>query len=147
VYGLLAEVAPPAGLPSARDAPPSLASARASILHLDLHPFNLLVSETAALTGVLDWANAGTGPAVLDRARSWAILTLDSAARARQHQPGWAALTVGWSEAAGLIDLPAPARAWACRFMLTDLGRRYPPGELRQVNQALAQAEAEAAAG
>ena len=110
------------------------------LLHLDLHPLNILVSG-GRVTGVLDWANAAAGDPVLDRARSWAILNLDPAARARQAQPGWQALTHGWTEAAGLDTIPGWARGWACRFMLTDLARRYLPGDLAHVRDALHQAE------
>jgi aminoglycoside phosphotransferase (APT) family kinase protein len=111
------------------------------LLHLDLHPLNILVSA-GEVTGVLDWANAAAGDPVLDRARSWAILTLDPAAGARQAHPGWQALTRGWAQAAGLDTIPGWARAWACRFMLTDLARRYSPGDLAHVRVALRHAEA-----
>jgi hypothetical protein len=36
-----------------------------------------------------------------------------------------------------LDDLPAAARAWACRFMLADLARRYSPAELAHVQRTL----------
>ncbi|MBV9094396.1 MAG: phosphotransferase [Streptosporangiaceae bacterium] len=148
VYALLARVSRPAGVPPVRNAPSGLiGSDRACVLHLDLHPFNVLVGGNAELTGVLDWANAAAGPPVLDRARSWAILTLDPAVRARRDQPGWRALADAWAEAAALRDMPAMARAWACQFMLTDLARRYPRSDLRHVSEALARAEADTAAG
>lgn len=148
VHALLAGASLPAGLPPVHAAPSGLTGTdRACVLHLDLHPLNVLLSEKAELTGVLDWANAAAGPAILDRARSWAILTLDPAARARQHQPGWRALVNAWARAAALDDLPGVVRVWACRFMLTDLARRYSLSELRHVSEALAQAEADAAAG
>jgi aminoglycoside phosphotransferase (APT) family kinase protein len=100
----------------------------ARLLHLDLHPFNILVSDGAEVTGVLDWANAAAGDPALDRARSWTILNLDPAAQARRAEPGWRALTDGWAESGALDAIPAAACAWACRFMLADLVRRYPPG-------------------
>jgi aminoglycoside phosphotransferase (APT) family kinase protein len=50
------------------------------LLHLDLHPFNVLVDEQGDVSGVLDWANVAGGHPDLDRARSWSILTLDPAA-------------------------------------------------------------------
>jgi Ser/Thr protein kinase RdoA (MazF antagonist) len=113
------------------------------LLHLDLHPLNVLVDPSGAVTGVVDWANAAAGDPVLDRARTWAILTLDPQAR-RQREPGWTALAEGWAESGQLSDIPAAARAWACRFMLTDLARRYQPGELQHVADALEIAEAAA---
>lgn len=91
---------------------------------------------------VLDWANAAAGDPLLDRARSWAILNLDPAARARQDLPGWQALTRGWAESAGLDTIPGWARAWACRFMLTDLAARYSPSDLTHVREALRHAGA-----
>jgi Phosphotransferase enzyme family len=141
VHGLLAAVPAPAGLRSA----PGASGDGARLLHLDLHPLNLLVSDDGSLTGVLDWANAASGDPVLDRARSWSIMTLDPAAVARQARPGWLALAEGWAESGGLRDIPA-ARALACRFMLSDLAGRYSPGELRHVSEALNDALGEAGA-
>jgi Ser/Thr protein kinase RdoA (MazF antagonist) len=117
------------------------ADGQALLLHLDLHPLNILVSG-GEVTGVLDWANAAAGDPMLDRARSWTILNLDPAARARQAHPGWQALTRGWAQTAGLDTIPGWARAWACRFMLTDLARRYWPADLGHVRDALRHAEA-----
>jgi aminoglycoside phosphotransferase (APT) family kinase protein len=137
----------PVGLPPAPAAPGSAAAARGSgaagsapgparVLHLDLHPFNILLTPDGALAGVLDWANAAAGDPVLDQARTWAILTLDPAARARRAEPGWRSLTDGWLEAGGLGAVPAWARVWACEFMLADLARRYPPPELEHIRRA-----------
>jgi hypothetical protein len=77
--------------------------------------------------------------------RTWTILTLDPAACTRRAQPEWRAPVEGWAEAGGLRDLPAALRAWACRFMLRDLARRYSPGDLKHVSRALRQADAAAA--
>ena len=60
-------------------------------------------------------------------------------ARDAQALPGWAALAGGWAEAGRLDDLPAAARAWACRFMLADLASRYPPSGLAPIRAALDQ--------
>jgi aminoglycoside phosphotransferase (APT) family kinase protein len=142
IYAPLSTVAAPAPLPRA-PAPPGGATA-AAVLHLDLHPLNILV-QGSEITGVLDWANAAAGDPVLDRARSWSILNLDPAARAAQAQPGWLALAEGWAESGALHAIPAWARALACRFMLTDLAGRYSPDELAHVRHALHQAETAAA--
>lgn len=137
VHDLLAGVPAPAGLRTVPGAPGTDGPAR--LLHLDLHPLNVLVSDDGAVvTGVLDWANAAAGDPVLDRARTWAILNLDpmanSAARAL---PSWAALSGGWSQAGRLDDLPAAARAWACRYLLADLASRYSPAELAHARRVL----------
>lgn len=143
MHARLAGVPAPDGLRAVADAPEDLGGGCAArLLHLDLHPLNLLVSAEGTLTGVLDWANAAAGPPVLDRARTWAILTLDPAARALRASPLFRALAAGWTEAAALDTVPAAARAWACRFMLIDLAGRYSPADLTHVRQALAEAEA-----
>jgi hypothetical protein len=69
----------------------------------------------------------------LGRARTWTILTLDPAAVARRHQPGFADLIEGWITGAQLDQTPAVARAWACRYMLDDLAHRYPPTTLAPI--------------
>jgi hypothetical protein len=148
VHARLAMVAAPAGLrtvpgapvPAGRGSPATEPQPR--VLHLDLHPFNILLGADGALAGVLDWANAAAGDPVYDRARTWAILTLDPAARARQAHPGWRLLSEGWMAANELGDVPAGARAWACEFMLSDLTRRYAPADLAHVSQALNQSRA-----
>jgi Ser/Thr protein kinase RdoA (MazF antagonist) len=138
VYDVLAGVAAPAGLRAAPGAPGPAGRGPARLLHLDLHPLNLLVTEDGTeVTGVLDWANTHAGDPVLDRARSWAILTLDPMAREARALPGWAALVDGWTEAGRLDQIPAAARAWGCQFMLIDLAGRYPPAELAPVRRTL----------
>jgi aminoglycoside phosphotransferase (APT) family kinase protein len=44
----------------------------ASLLHLDLHPDNVLLSPAGPI--VIDWTNAGSGPPALDVALTWTIL-------------------------------------------------------------------------
>jgi Ser/Thr protein kinase RdoA (MazF antagonist) len=140
VYDLLAGVPAPAGLGAAPGVGSPVGAGPAQLLHLDLHPLNVLVSDDgSAVTGVLDWANTAAGDPVLDRARTWAILSLDPMARAAHTLPGWAALAGGWSETGRLADIPPAARAWACRFMLADLASRYPPAELAHVRRTLDQ--------
>jgi hypothetical protein len=102
----------------------------------------LRVGQPAALDTELMAATAAAGvvpvPRVIERARTWATLTLDPAARARHASPGWRELMAGWMEAADLDEIPPAARAWACRYMLRDLSRRDSPAELEHVQEALA---------
>lgn len=110
------------------------------LLHLDLHRFNVLIDGDAGC-GVLDWTNAAAGHPVVDRARSFSILTLDPAEVARRVDPRWVALTDGWIDGGELRNLPAPAMAWASRFMLDDLSKRYDIQQLAAVAAALEHAE------
>ena len=131
LHDALADVAGPPGL---RDAPGADSRDR-RLLHLDLHPFNVLVNDDGEPTGVIDWANAAAGDPELDRARTWSLLTLDPAARELGHRPGWATLTEHWLQAGRLHALSAAARIWACRFMLADLAARHTRAELAHIRR------------
>jgi Phosphotransferase enzyme family len=133
LHDALAQVVSPAGL---REAPGANCTER-RLLHLDLHPFNVLVEADGEPTGVIDWANAAAGDPELDRARTWSLLTLDPAARAIADRPGWLALTEHWLEAGRLHDLSEEARAWACGFMLADLAARHSDAELAHIRDAI----------
>jgi hypothetical protein len=137
LHDALAHVAAPAGV---RDAPDAGGSAR-RLLHLDLHPFNVLVDDDGEPTAVIDWANAAAGEPELDRARTWSLLTLDPAARALDQHPGWAALTEHWLDAGRLRGLSSAARMWACRFMLHDLAGRHAPAEVAHIHDAIGRAD------
>jgi hypothetical protein len=143
-HALLAEIPAPAVL---RSVGTPERDTEARLLHLDLHPFNVLVDDTGAVTGVIDWANAAAGAPVLDRARSWSILTLDPGALSLQSNAGWVTLTDAWMAEGRLTSLPASARAWACEFMLDDLAKRHSAPALVHVVQALSDARAEGHAG
>jgi len=133
LHDALADVDCPPGV---RDAPGADCRER-RLLHLDLHPFNVLVDDDGEPTGVIDWANAAAGDPELDRARTWSVLTLDPAVRELERKPGWATLTDHWLQAGRLHALPAPARIWACTFMLTDLAARYSGTELAHIRHAM----------
>jgi Ser/Thr protein kinase RdoA (MazF antagonist) len=95
VHALLAGVPAPAGLRAVPGPDRGTPAGRPRVLHLDLHPLNILADASGDVTGVLDWANAAAGDPDLDRARTWTILTLDPAARARRGEPGWARAVPG----------------------------------------------------
>jgi len=119
------------GLPARRDA----------LIHLDYHPANVL-TDGAAITGIIDWANTAAGDPRADLARTLTILRLDA------QRPGFlppllrAALLrfdLGWREgyarASGLaVDASlAPFYAWAALAMVRDLDGRRDPSFLRRV--------------
>lgn len=117
------ELGPPDGwmLPSGHEPP-----AGESLLHLDFHWLNVLIDGTE-ISAVLDWENARRGPAVLDQARTWALLTVE---------PSLAELTAsdraitrtfaaGWMAGYGIDSIPEWATTWAAAAMLADLTPRY----------------------
>lgn len=136
LHARLAAVPAPDGLPVVATDPETPPSSAHSVLHLDLHLFNVLVDDDSAeVTGVLDWANTAAGDPDLDRARSWSILTQDPHVRPYRDHPVWIAFVEGWAAAAELATIPVSARLWAARFMLADLGGRVPPGDLARVER------------
>jgi Ser/Thr protein kinase RdoA (MazF antagonist) len=142
VHPALARVAAPDLLPPAAElVTPSVGAAKAvrgdRLLHLDLHPFNVLVDDGEQVSGIIDWANAAAGNPDLDRARSASIFRWDPAAGARRADPAWAALYDGWEEAGGLLDLPRAALVWAGKYMLADLASRYNEDQLSEISKAL----------
>lgn len=149
LHARLAAVPAPTGLPVVRAEPHAERAgspAHDTVLHLDLHLFNVLVDDGAAgVTGVLDWANAAAGDADLDRARSWSILTQDPQTLPYRDNPVWIAFVEGWCAAADVETIPASARLWAARFMLTDLAHRVPSEDLAHVERLVLALEREIA--
>lgn len=113
LHDRLAVVPPPAGLESPF-------GDGGSVLHLDLHPFNVLLGPDGPV--VIDWCTAVRGPSAADRAYTWVVMSTatkpypdlpdDLYARARQ----------AFTDA--LLDgADDPARAWiaaAARRRLVD---------------------------
>jgi aminoglycoside phosphotransferase (APT) family kinase protein len=59
------------------------ASKNCTLLHLDYHPLNVLTDGTQ-ITAVLDWANARSGDARADVARTYTILAVQPLGPGRQ---------------------------------------------------------------
>ena len=102
------------------------AAERDALLHLDLHPMNVLV-QGREVTAVLDWANARPGDPRADLARTASILRFaplpagSAAPLARVLEAGWRR---GYREAAGPTRGMAPFYAWAATAMVNDLSPR-----------------------
>lgn len=87
----------------------------------------------------LDRTNIAAGLAVLERARTWSILTLDPAAIPLHAEPHFGAMLEGWSHTADFEHLPAAARVWACQVMLGVTSTlATPPTRLAHVRRRLA---------
>jgi hypothetical protein len=68
LHATLARVVAPVAVPPVEPEPAaSLLDRPRGLLHLDLHPFNVLVDADDEVSGVLDWANAAAGDPLLDR--------------------------------------------------------------------------------
>jgi Ser/Thr protein kinase RdoA (MazF antagonist) len=121
-----------AGLPDGR-----------ALLHLDWHPLNLLVDAHGEIRGIVDWDNARRGHAVLDVARTHAILTLDPgvATLPAEFRASLPAFLDAWAAGYGLrLDaIPAACRLWAARVMLADLEPRHAstPAALEPIRRAI----------
>ena len=100
---------------------------RAALLHLDYHPLNIMVADTA-VSGVLDWANAHVGDPRADLARTATILRLAPLPPGTPPLLAQALLRVverhwrrGYRALAGPIGGMALFYAWAGAVMLADL--------------------------
>ncbi len=149
LHRLLATVPAPAGVPPVDGAAVDEAAVDGKavdgvapvLLHLDLHPLNVLVDPSGQVVAVLDWANAAVGPAELELARTASILTADPQAVAWQQDARCRALAEGWRQESGWDGVPDQARAWAWAYMLADLSHRHTAAELRPIRTALQELE------
>ena len=101
-----------------------------ALLHLDFHPFNVLV-ENGAVTAVLDWANARPGDPRADLARTLSLLqsaplpngAAGARLRVRLHafMTGW---RDGYRQSTGWFAAPAPFCWWAGLVLERDLAPR-----------------------
>ncbi|RCK68847.1 hypothetical protein DT076_14510 [Desertihabitans brevis] len=135
VHGVLARVAAPAGVRGVERAP---TTGRTALLHLDLHPLNVLVGDDDEVSAVLDWANARAGDPALDVARTWALLAAHPAVAGWRGSPVGAAFLDGWAEAAGFSALDDDARRWGLEFFLTDQAGALSEQELGSARRLLA---------
>ena len=100
------------------------------LLHLDYHPFNLLVLD-GAITGIIDWTNAALGDPRADIARSSSTMELlapmyvgevpERIAACHRFTRG---LLEGYESLRGQLRDMAPFHAWAGNMILTDLRPR-----------------------
>jgi aminoglycoside phosphotransferase (APT) family kinase protein len=98
-----------------------------ALLHLDLHPLNVLV-EGGRVSGVLDWENAAVGDPRADLARTWSLLRIApeppglmgflSLPVRRVLESGWRR---GYAEIAGWPEDMELFNAWAVEAMANDL--------------------------
>jgi aminoglycoside phosphotransferase (APT) family kinase protein len=105
----------------------TLGISTSSLIHMDFHPLNLL-SDGAAVTGVIDWPRSGAGDPRADLARTEITIL------AAPIPPGPAAAFLnlarrlilrawrsGYRETAGLMPDYRPFRAWAGATLLAEI--------------------------
>jgi aminoglycoside phosphotransferase (APT) family kinase protein len=118
-----------------RDRLLAVAAGSKALLHLDLHPMNVL-AERGHITAVLDWANARSGDPRADLARTATILRFGplegvvspvSALLRRALIAGWRR---GYREIAGPVSGMAPFYMWAGMVMVRDLAPRLGRADL-----------------
>lgn len=94
-----------------------------SLLHLDYHPFNIMIVN-GEIGAVLDWANAHIGDPRVDLARTLAILQLAPVAGPttttilQAFEAGW---REGYADTAGEVDIPPLFQRWAGAAMERNL--------------------------
>jgi aminoglycoside phosphotransferase (APT) family kinase protein len=103
-----------------------IASPAKSLLHLDYHPFNIVV-RGSKVTGVLDWTNTTYGDPRADVART--VSTMQLAAPALIAERGAQRMSIGlftrgfldgYQAKIGALEQMAPFYAWAGNWMLKD---------------------------
>ena len=110
-----------------------------TLLHLDYHPFNVLINGNK-ITGVIDWRNACAGDPRADAARTVSMLCIDGIGRPaflemiirRIFEAGWRRGYEHKSEALGDLSL---FYAWAGAVMERDLASKRAPEDLKRIHQ------------
>lgn len=101
----------------------SIERSRSSLLHLDFHMDNVLMSG-GQVSGLVDWTNACAGDPRADVARTWSLLTRRTGAgvRARATASLWRLVGAGWQrgyeQAAGRQHDMLLFRIWALTGLL-----------------------------
>lgn len=130
-------IAPPPGVREL--GPHGGGSGEQAVLHLDLHPDNVLLSPHGPV--VIDWSNASAGAPGIDLAQTIVIMTVAEAAGIPRALRPFARLMrrafLRAFRAAAHAD-PAPHLAGVCRARLSD--PNLLPVEQRRINEMLARA-------
>ncbi|MGH3394366.1 MAG: phosphotransferase [Streptosporangiaceae bacterium] len=128
-------------------APPSLPERHGSggrVLHLDLHPGNVMLTPSGPV--VIDWSGVSAGPPAVDVAMFWVIIaTSDVDELPRRIRLAVAALRSALLRQflAAVQDDPAPVLARVARARIADPNVR--PAEVRRLEEIADRAERQAA--
>jgi Ser/Thr protein kinase RdoA (MazF antagonist) len=131
---VLHQASAPAALPTVEPPEPddgwSLAelSGGSAVLHLDFHPYNVLVDDHG-VSGIVDWVNARAGHPLVDLARTHALLTVEPELRkvGPEVRRIVATLAEGWADGYGELArrIPPICHAWVGAAMLVERAPRY----------------------
>ena len=107
----------------------------ATLVHLDFHPMNLVVTGDATMAAV-DWVNAGVGDRRLDVARTVACMALDGPTQGPFGFwiPAFVATFVqGYEESVGALSDMAPFVRWAAEATLRDVRPKRSPEQVARM--------------
>ena len=117
-------------------AAPDPATPHRRVLHLDLHPDNVILGDRGPV--VIDWRNTADGAPALDVALTALILAQVAVGADDDLAAGCAAVLAAFLDTIGPLDTPALPRALAMRRADPNMT----PGELDRLDHAVAQLDA-----
>lgn len=108
-----------------------------AVIHLDLHPANVLLARTGPV--VIDWTNTAAGPAALDVAQTWLLLaTSEIPAHGTTRRVLALGRRVFLARLLARLDRRAAARLLSLAAQLRRLDPNVTAAEHRQVDRLLA---------
>lgn len=141
LHDRLHQITAPSGLPAAVGRDGTALAAGTAVLHLDLHPANVMLTKRGPV--VIDWVGARAGAPGADVAMAYLILATSDT----DLLPVWIRPLIGWLRAAYLRrflaavrDSPWPHLASAARVRIADINTR--PAEATRLLRIAEHAEA-----
>lgn len=146
LHNRLHQIATPSGLPEAGGLGYAAVGAGITVLHMDLHPGNVMLTSRGPV--VIDWVGAVAGPAGADVAMAYLIMmTADVDLIPRHLRPVVGVLRTALCRrfAASVDDSPWPHIASAARVRMSDVNTR--PSEAARLLRIAERAESAGPAG
>jgi aminoglycoside phosphotransferase (APT) family kinase protein len=146
LHNRLHQITAPPGWPAAVSPGGGALGQENAVLHMDLHPANVMLTRRGPV--VIDWVGARAGPPGADVALAYLILsTADTDLIPRRLRPviGWLRTEFCRRFVRGASDSPWPYLAAAARMRIADINTR--PSEAARLHRIAEQAERRARVG